>query len=897
MTTTEIQNIAKTIFTQSNDDLSDDEKFKSLQERFGDSDAILIWDAYKNLNSDAQGIFDKKKLSIYNNAEKFNKNELESSADFHCHFSNDGAICQLSSSKEVDSMNNDLISTVDTAKQTLQNLPDELLSQPRFFRVGREIDGKWQHKIPIDKWNNPANQKLYSELRFTDNRQLAGFDIIGHDNADDFLVFDFDHVLDDEGNFVNDEVSKWFNFIKWQVDTYCEKSISGHGLHMILKPNDGEFPVLSANTESTLHFGDGAKLEIFYKTGGRYFLFTGDSYCCDHKTPIATDCSVVHDILKEISRRNAATISDNNSVDSGDNPSTAQKNYLAITLDEMKRILSCIPIEDISYADWALTVCTALIDWGKSINNLELAFNLFNEFSKRDTRPNEYSEQGCRTQWNNLLKGVDKEKKRGIGSLIQLAKSYGYTPRVDNSLFESTDKHNDMARARKIFNYCRNKLRYVTDLECYAIYDGIKWTFSRKDNPKTLYGIVTEMVQTMRKSARNGRNYNEAKFFENKNKLDAAISLICGIADATVMSTDFDKPDTSHLLNCRNGTINLKTGELLPHNPENYITHCANVDYNPYAHSIVVDDFLQAILPDFDTRAAILRFLGYSITGSVTEEAAMFARGSGSNGKSTLTKTLLQILGDYAGIVNSDVLLSAYHSKDVDGANPAVANLRGKRLAVGTDSKRGYKLDDSTIKRLCSRDNITARKLHENPIEFSPTHKLWISGNDFPDLKSVDDNGVNRRLVLVDFTQTFTGANCDPDLDVKLATEQAKSALLNILVDNAKSWYSAISAGASTGLIFSDAMNKTRNDYFSEQDWFTAAFDELFDQTNNPNDALPLANFRNVIVANCAEAKGLSSSQLNKIIDNGLKKLGVEKKRQKRGYVVYGIKEIGGIFD
>ena len=54
MTTTEIQNIAKTIHTNFDSNLSDDEKFKSLQDHYGDSDTILIWDAYKNLNSDAQ---------------------------------------------------------------------------------------------------------------------------------------------------------------------------------------------------------------------------------------------------------------------------------------------------------------------------------------------------------------------------------------------------------------------------------------------------------------------------------------------------------------------------------------------------------------------------------------------------------------------------------------------------------------------------------------------------------------------------------------------------------------------------------------------------------------------------------------------------------------------------
>ena len=249
-------------------------------------------------------------------------------------------------------------------------------------------------------------------------------------------------------------------------------------------------------------------------------------------------------------------------------------------------------------------------------------------------------------------------------------------------------------------------------------------------------------------------------------------------------------------------------------------------------------------------------------------------------------------MGDYAGNVNSDVILAAYHSKDAESACPAIANLRGLRLVIGSDLKGGCKLDDSTIKRLCSRDKITARKLHENPIEFTPTHKFWISGQYYPELKNVDDNGVNRRLVLVEFTQTFDGDNCDPHLDDKLSTPENKSALLNILVDNAKSWYSAIANGASTGLIFSDAMNKTKSDYLDSQDWFMSAFDELFDKTDNPLDKMTLSTFRSILTANCAEAKLLSSSQLDRVIDNGLKKLGIEKKRSNGRNWVYGIKEI-----
>ena len=569
-----------------------------------------------------------------------------------------------------------------------------------------------------------------------------------------------------------------------------------------------------------------------------------------------------------------------------------------ITIDEMKGMLEKINVESLTYDEWALTVGGGLVNWGTIIDDLDIAFSLFNQFSAQDTRPKKYSESGCMSQWDNLVKGESKEKKRSVQHLIDLAKQYGYVvpdpipDSIAKVLSKGTDPDDDLARAVKVFAFADNTLRYVADADCWATYDGVKWNFTPKSNAPAVYPYVYRMVQAIRQSLKNGRAYRDFDDFFNKKKIDAAISLIKSLPDAIAYIKDFDADDTSFLLNVRNGTVNLKTGELLPHSPEHYITHCADVDYQPNAQSDVVDNFLQEILPDADTRSAILRYLGYALTGNVTEEATMFARGEGKNGKSTLTKTLQAILGDYAGSINSDVLLSAFHQKDAESANPAVANLRGKRLVIGSDLKGGCKLDDSTIKRLCSRDKITARKLHQNPIEFNPTHKLWISGQHYPELKNVDDNGVNRRLVMVEFTQTFDGDNCDPDLDEKLSQDENKSALLNILVDEAKSWYSAISSGAFTGLIFSDAMTRTKTEYLFNQDWFISAFDELFDKTDNPLDKMLLSTFRNILINRCAEAKLLSSSQLNRVIDNGLKKLGIEKKFSHGKRYVYGVKEI-----
>ena len=102
MTTTEIKNIATTIFAQSDSNLTDDEMFKSLQDHFGNVDAKEIWDAYKNPNPDAQVAADETLASYdLSNLASLNSDISEIAQK---NFSNDGADCQLS--KEVNSMKN-----------------------------------------------------------------------------------------------------------------------------------------------------------------------------------------------------------------------------------------------------------------------------------------------------------------------------------------------------------------------------------------------------------------------------------------------------------------------------------------------------------------------------------------------------------------------------------------------------------------------------------------------------------------------------------------------------------------------------------------------------------------------------------------------------------------------
>ena len=79
-----------------------------------------------------------------------------------------------------------------------------------------------------------------------------------------------------------------------------------------------------------------------------------------------------------------------------------------------------------------------------------------------------------------------------------------------------------------------------------------------------------------------------------------------------------------------------------------------------------VDRFLAQILPDPEVRDFVLRAVGYSLTGEVSEQIIFIEYGTGSNGKSTLKELLLKVLGDHAMPAAPKMLLAKTH----DGTRP-----------------------------------------------------------------------------------------------------------------------------------------------------------------------------------------------------------------------------------
>lgn len=281
------------------------------------------------------------------------------------------------------------------------------------------------------------------------------------------------------------------------------------------------------------------------------------------------------------------------------------------------------------------------------------------------------------------------------------------------------------------------------------------------------------------------------------------------------------------LLNVRNGTIDLKTGELRPHRGADMITKCAATAYDSAAGCPLWEKFLDRILPDEPTRSFVQRAVGYSLSSSVREQCFFLLYGTGANGKSTFLKTLRALLSDYAGVVRTDVLLAS--EKQGCNASPEIAALRGLRFVSASETEGGRKLAEGLIKEITGGESLRARFLYHDDFEFQPQFKLWLAVNHLPRIQGTD-NGIWRRIRRVPFNVIIPDEEQDKELDKKLMTELP--GILNWVLRGTQLWL-------ESGLPIPEQVRTAIAEYREQSDPLADYFDERYTITKNELDQLP----------------------------------------------------------
>lgn len=223
----------------------------------------------------------------------------------------------------------------------------------------------------------------------------------------------------------------------------------------------------------------------------------------------------------------------------------------------------------------------------------------------------------------------------------------------------------------------------------------------------------------------------------------------------------------SNLLNCQNGTLDLTTGELYPHDRDDLIAYCLPFDFDPDAPAPLWDAFIETITGgDRQLANYLARAVGYTLGGERNEQCLFFLYGFGANGKSTFLETVLALLGDLGIKTRAQNLLQEERNRIPN----EIAALAGRRMVVTSELSDGNRLNEGIVKDMTGGDTLSARFLHKESFNFRATFRLWMYGNHKPIITGTD-NGIWRRIRLIPFTVQIPEDKQDPDLGAKLREE------------------------------------------------------------------------------------------------------------------------------
>lgn len=347
----------------------------------------------------------------------------------------------------------------------------------------------------------------------------------------------------------------------------------------------------------------------------------------------------------------------------------------------------------------------------------------------------------------------------------------------------------DIGNAERFAELCGTRFRYCWDWQTWLVYDGTRWALDTAGAAMSAARAVARSILHEAWAAEGDDRSTIAKHAlqtAKRGQLEAMLYL--AKSDLAVLSKDLDT--NPHLLNALNGTVDLRTGKLRPHNPADMITRRATSAYVPGADLADTPGardwrrFIAEITNDDAELAAYLqRAAGYSVTGDPCEEVLFFAYGPERTGKSTFLVTINHHLADYADQVDFTAFL---RKRDDSELKPELAKLQGKRFVASSETNAGRTLAEGLVKTITGNEPISARTLNKESVTWLPAFTLWLAANDRPIVRH-DDGALWRRLKVVPFVHQVPAEAVDLGLKSRLR-EKAGEAVLAWLVRGCLDW-------------------------------------------------------------------------------------------------------------
>lgn len=382
----------------------------------------------------------------------------------------------------------------------------------------------------------------------------------------------------------------------------------------------------------------------------------------------------------------------------------------------------------------------------------------------------------------------------------------GGKPGVEFAGEKLNDNHSAVAFVNQHFEF----LRYVYTWRKWLFYNGKRWSLAEgnhramslsREYARSLFDIARDMHRSnnpnaaiVAKFATKSNGKERIKAIEELARCDDRVAI-----DHLLLDKD------KFLLNCQNGTIDLRDGSFVPHSPSDLLTQIAGVDYVPGAECPEWCNTMHHVFDgDEDLISYVQTLLGYSLAGITDEHILPICFGDGNNGKSTIWNTWSAIMGDYGGEVSSDLLLPRRDQHPTE-----LADLFGKRYVAVGEPESGSSIAEAKVKELTGEKTIKARRMREDFWSFDCTHTFWLSTNHKPQISGTDE-GIWRRVKLIPFTVDLkTVVKIDKSFPEKLKAEYP--GILNWALDGWRNYQAA-------GLVEPQAVIDATSEYREEED-------------------------------------------------------------------------------
>lgn len=356
-------------------------------------------------------------------------------------------------------------------------------------------------------------------------------------------------------------------------------------------------------------------------------------------------------------------------------------------------------------------------------------------------------------------------------------------------------------------------------------------------------------------------------------------AITCFRAHVVASIDTFDAEE--HLLNCKNGVVNLKTGELTPHSEDQRFTYCVPVEYKPVDATEWID-YLHGVVGGGDEMINYLQLaLGYSLTGSTREECLFYVYGPSRSGKGTVAEIILRLLPRPLSTMVDFNSFTAKREGDV--SNFDLAELKPSRVVFASESQRNQSLNPAKIKQLTGGDLVRASFKHKNFFTYRPQFKVWMLSN-WPVNGDPEDDALWGRVRVIPFPNSYLGKE-DKGKKERLKSDEVLTSILHWAVQGAMKWYALGSRGLQTPAYVADVTKAQRDAQDFVQQWLSECCVED-GEAWTPNEVV-IASYNQWCETNnvtAKKAKALAQSLQMKGFETGvLKRMGAKVQKGVKG--------------